>query len=319
MRALVTGASGFIGSHLCDLLLARGHQVRGLVRRTSNQQWLQGKDVELCYGELRDRQSLQAAVTGMDWVFHVAATLRPRRIADFLRVNYQGTKVLAQAASAAGVQRFVLFSSAAAGGPAPSPQGQICEEQEPRPVTVYGRGKLRAEQVLIGLRDQLHSVILRFPAVYGPRDRDVLMLLRAIKRGILPEFGGTFSLVYVADAVRAALLAVERPVLSGSVYYISDGACHSYAELAALAGRLLGRRPLRIRVLPWALLAAGWLSERVTSDGAIFNRDKARELAQPCWVCSIAKARQELGYEAEYSLERGMSETFRWYQEQGWL
>lgn len=319
MNALVTGANGFIGSHLCELLARAGHKVRALVRRTSNLEWISALGLELAYGDLREPGSLVDAARGMEWVFHTAAVLRPRGMSEFTDVNCGGTRALAEAAVAAGVKRFVFFSSAAAAGPAAGPKQPRAERDAAAPVSLYGAGKLEAEDAVQELRGRLHSVILRFPAVYGPRDRDVLLFLKCIRRGIMPDLGGTFSAVYVGDVARAALLAAERPVASGSVYYITDGRCYSYADMAGVGARLIGHRPVRVRIPRWALRAAGWTSERLLRMGPVFSRDKATELTQECWACSSDKARAELGFEAEYSLERGMGEAFRWYRQMEWL
>ncbi|OYD17415.1 hypothetical protein CH330_00150 [candidate division WOR-3 bacterium JGI_Cruoil_03_51_56] len=318
MRALVTGANGFIGSHLCELLKEKGEYVRGMVRRTSDLTWINGLDIELAYGDLRDRDSLERAVVGMDWVFHTAATVRPRDPADYERVNYEGTKVFANMCADAGVGRFVFFSSAAAAGPALGADRPKTETDKVCPVSQYGKGKLKAEQAILEIKDRLHSVILRLSAVYGPRDRDNLILLRNLKHGIRTVFGGTFSVVYVKDAVRAALLAAERDVVSGSVFFVADGCFYTYDDIARVAEELLDRRTVRVRIPNWVLKTAGCVSERF-SRGSIFNRDKAKELSQGCWVCSSNKAKKELGFEPEYRLERGLEETVRWYQERKWL
>lgn len=319
MRALVTGANGFIGSHMCELLKARGHAVRGLVRRTSDLTWIQDLGIELAYGDIREQESLASAVAGVDWVFHTAAAVRPKDARDYERVNCDGTQALAGESEKAGVKRFVLFSSVAAGGPAESPEAPRRESDAPLPMSRYGRGKLRAELAVIEMKDKLHSVVLRFPAVYGPRDRDSLLLLRSLKRGFAPVFGRTFSAVHVADAVKAALLAVEADVASGSVYYVSDGRCYCQDEMLEIAERQLGRRALRIRIPAWALRFAGRVSEWLSCEGSIFNRDKARELVQECWVCGADKARAELGFEPQYGLEAGLAETVEWYKERKWL
>jgi len=319
MKALVTGANGFIGSHLCEALVNEGHEVRGLVRRTSDLVWIKDLGLGLAYGDLRDAESLRQAAVGMDWVFHLGATVRAKDAADFEHVNCEGTKLVAGACIDAGVSRLVFFSSVAAGGPTETPDRPRHEGDEPAPVSLYGKGKLGAEKALQELQGRLHSVILRFPAVHGPRDRDAVMMLRWVKRGLMPVFGGTFSTVFVKDAVQAAVLAAERPVVSGSVYFISDGHSYSYADLAMIAGKLLGRRPMRIRIPRWLLHTAGWFGESLTRGGSILNRDKAKELSQECWVCSTDKARAELGYAPEYTLETGMAETIRWYQEMRWL
>ena len=319
MNALVTGANGFVGSHVCETLLSAGHAVRALVRETSDLTWLEGLELELVYGDLRKRETLESAARDAEWVFHTAATVRPRNASDFERVNREGTHVLAEVCAASGVKRFVFFSSAAAAGPAESPANPKTEEHPCEPVSQYGRGKLGAEKALGEMAGVLHSVILRFPAVYGPRDKDSLVLLRNLKLGVRPDFGGTFSVVYVRDAARAALMAAEVDVASGSVYFISDGQVHEYDEMGRLAGKLLGRRTVRLKVPDWALRATATVSEWFNRESSILNRDKARELSQGCWVCSPQKARDELGFEPEYDLERGMSETIRWYQERNWL
>jgi nucleoside-diphosphate-sugar epimerase len=319
VKTLVTGANGFIGSHLCEHLLAEGHAVRGLVRATSDLRWLEGLPVELARGSIEDRSALERAVAGVDRVFHTAASLRPRRREDCSRVNAEGTRMLAEVCAEAGVGRFVLFSSTAAAGPAGSPERPKTELDEPRPVSDYGRSKLAAERALEALKDRLVSVILRFPAVYGPRDRDGLAFFAGIRRGLRVVLGRHVSLVYVKDAVRAAALAVERATGSGAVYFVSDGECHDFDTLARTAARLMGRRTVAVRLPRWALRVAAAGSEWLSREGSILNRDKARELVHDCWVCDPARAGAELGFVAEYSLEQGLTETIRWYEEHGWL
>jgi nucleoside-diphosphate-sugar epimerase len=319
MVCLVTGANGFIGSHMCELLVEGGETVRGLVRERSDLTWLEGLDIELVRGDLRSCDSLEAAARGVDTVFHTAASLRPRDPADYEKVNYEGTRMLAEVCARAGVSRFVLFSSAAASGPSSGPDRPSTEEDEPRPVSGYGRGKLRAEVALREMADRMHSVVLRFPAVYGPRDRDGLFLFRTMKRGIRPVLGGELSLVYVRDAVRAAFQAARGEVSSGSVYFVSDGRCHRFDEVAAVVERLLGRRTLRVRLPAWAMKAGARVNQWLTREGSIFNLDKAEEFAHDSWVISIDKARRELGFEPEYPLEEGMRRTVEWYREKEWL
>lgn len=320
MKALVTGANGFIGSHLCEHLLKLGLSVRGMVRRTSNLRWLPSvaqARFELVYGDLRDAESLRRAVAGVETVFHLGANVRDA--GEFESVNLNGTRLLAESCIEAGVRRFVLFSSAAAGGPARCPEEPRCEDHPPQPVSRYGRGKLAAEAVIQELRDRLPSVILRLPAVYGPRDHDLVILLRWARRGVMPVFGGSFSVVYVGDAVRAAVLAAECDVSSGAVYYVTDGRCYTFDDLAGIVGSAFGRRPMRVRVPRWFVRAAAWLSEKTARNGSIFNRDKARELTQQCWVANPDKARTELGFVPEYDLTTGLLQTIRWYEEMNWL
>ncbi|MEO0085664.1 MAG: NAD-dependent epimerase/dehydratase family protein [candidate division WOR-3 bacterium] len=319
MKALVTGASGFIGSHLCDLLLEQGYSVRAMVRRTSNRRWLDGRPLELVTGDLSDSDSLARACAGMELVFHAGAAVMPKDKSEFERVNHEGTRSLAQAAEQAGVRRLVMFSSIAAVGPAAALDQPLTEGCAPRPVSRYGRGKLKAEQALTALKDRLHSVILRLPVVYGPRDREVLLLWKQVAKGFLAVPECVSSLVYVADATRAALLAAEAEVASASVYFVSDGSCHTCDELCRAAERVLDRKVRRVKVPRWLVRLAGRLNEWLSREGSMLNSDKARELACPYWVCSPGRAKVELGFEPEFELERGLRLTLDWYRQEGWL
>lgn len=318
MKALVTGANGFIGSHLCEALLKRGYEVRGLVRKTSNLEWLKGLDLELVYGSLEDEESLSRAVEGVEVVYHTAAVVRARQKADFVRVNYEGTERLARVAVSAGVKRFVLFSSVAAAGPVQT-GSSLSDKEDPTPVSSYGRAKLEAERAVLKYKEKVHLIILRFPAVYGPRDRDGLMMWRMFSRGVAPIMGGTFSLVYVEDAVRAAILAGEKSCPSGSVFFISDGNCYSYYELARVWQEITGKRVLCFRVPKAPAFFAASLNQWLNQEGAIFNPDKVRELCQECWVCTDPRAETELGFKPEFDLRKGAERTLQWYKEKGWL
>ncbi len=318
MRALVTGASGFIGSHLCRLLAERGHEVRAMVRRTSRLDRLAGAGAVAVHADLREPATVSAAVQGCDWVFHCAAEVSPGRGRDLVQVNREGTRVIAEACAEAGVKRFVFVSSTAACGPAPARDRPTTEAQAPAPVSRYGESKLAAERAVLGLRERLRSVILRLPAVYGPDDANTMIIMNALRRGILLDPWGSFSVVYVKDAARAALLAAERDVPSGSVYLVSDGEEHTAAQFAELGARSLGHRVWRIRAPGWFVFAVATVTEWLHPGGSYVNRDKARELVHDCWVCCPDKARAELGFEPEYTLERGLAETLEWCKEKGW-
>jgi len=318
MKVLVTGANGFIGSHLCERLAGDGYEVRAMVRRTSNRQWLAGLPLELCFADLEDEGSLRAAVEGVEVVFHSAAVVRTKQGRDFLRVNYEGTRRLAEAGVRAGVRRMVLFSSLAAVGP--MPRGAVVSgEREPEPVSDYGRAKLAAERALMELKEKMEVVILRFPAVYGPRDRDGLLLWRMFQQGFVPVLGGTFSLVYVRDAVKAAVLAGTKPVVSGACYSITDGGCYSYPMLAQVWQEVTGRRVVCLRVPKFFVSLAARANNWLAREGTIFNPDKVRELCQENWVCFDERVGKELGFSPDYDLKQGVKETLNWYREKGWL
>ena len=203
MRALVTGASGFIGSNLVDRLLAEGVQVKCLVRHTPT---LPGsaKSLTLVPGDFQDPASLATAVEDADVVFHVAGVTRAARRADYFRGNLETTCNLLQACQEYGPedQKFLFISSLAAAGP--SPGNPLTEDEEPRPVSAYGESKLAAERAVLQFGRTRPVIIIRPPAVYGPRDRDTLLLFKSVQKRlhVIPGRGSQkVSLVHVHDLV----------------------------------------------------------------------------------------------------------------------
>lgn len=326
MRAFVTGATGFVGSHLVEALVADGHQVRVLVRRTSDLSWIRDLDVERVTGDLQDEQALVKAVRGMDWVFHVAGLTKARGLHSYMRANALGTlNVLEACAKTQGPpQRVVLLSSLAAWGP----NSPLCPrgETEPcSPVSHYGLSKARAEELACRFASSLPLVILRPTAVYGPRDKDVLAFFRMVKKGWFIKLGPQeryICMIHVKDLVRAMLLAAQAPVHSGSAYAISDGEVHSWSKVAGILGGIMGVH-VRTIILPFTLAWTAALLSEVCSWllglPPLYNREKLKEMLQPGWTCSIEKSRAELGFEPVVPLEEGLRETYLWYCNMGWL
>ncbi len=207
MKALVTGATGFVGSHLVEALRRRGDEVTALVRSLKKAEALRPLAVRVIQGDLDDIVALSKAVEGQDVIYHVAGVISALSEAEFMASNRGGTRNLVEAAKVSGARpRFILVSSMAAGGP--SPRGRPLKgEEPPKPVTRYGRSKLAAERVVEA--SDLPWTIVRPPMVYGPRDREVLKVFRLARLGLGPVFGdGTqeLSAVHGAD-LAAALIA----------------------------------------------------------------------------------------------------------------
>ncbi len=328
MKALVTGATGFIGSHLVDALLERGIEVRCIVRRQSNRRWLAGKPIELVEASLTEPASLPAAVKGVDVIYHVAGLIAARSMAEFMRGNRDATMNLLQAALryAPNLQRFLFLSSLAAVGPAPSLSEPVTEETPYHPLTAYGKSKRAAEEAVLAVAEQLPVTIVRPPAVYGPRDAATLPFFRSVRLGIAPLIGFRdkyLSLIHVRDLVRGILLAAEAQRAIGRVYFISSEEYYTWEQLAEVARIAVGRRRVwRLRiphgiVMGIASIAevAGWFTRRPP----VFDFEKGRDIVQSYWICSPERARKELGYRQTVGLVEGMRETVAWYREHGWL
>lgn len=327
MKALVTGANGFIGSHLVELLVEQGWEVRCLVRRTSNLRWIEKLPVEFAYGEVTDPRSLEPAVEGVQIVFHLAGLTKARRAEDYFRVNEKGTENLlaACAGKAVGLRRFVLVSSQAAAGPS-NGRTPRKEEDPPQPLTSYGRSKLAAEQVARRYAGQVPITIVRPPAVYGPRDRDLLVFYRYIAKGIKPLLGRgerVISVVHARDLARGILAAGLSERAAGETYFIANPVPAEWEAFADLVATALGRRRVRRVVLPtWVLYPAAYLSEAgafLAGRAATLNREKIREIRERYWVCSTEKAYEHFGFQTEIPLDSGLRETIGWCQQQGWL
>jgi nucleoside-diphosphate-sugar epimerase len=323
---LVTGANGFLGSHLVEALLQRGYRVRCMVRRTSDLTYIENRPVEWAYADLANGQGLNEACLGVHAVCHCAALTRAPDRNTFMRVNVQGTKALARACLEAspGLHRFLCVSSLAACGPsqrADQPQDEVCAA---RPITWYGESKLAAEQALLEMQDRLPLTIVRPAAVFGPRDRDFFTYFELVNRGLDLQLGSEeryISLIYVHDLVQLLILALEAQAAVGQSFCGSNQA-HSHSELSTAIARALGKRPRRI-TLPVALLTPiAWYSRafyKLTGYTALLNDQRVRDLREPYWVCSGEKAREELGFAPQYDLQSAVQQTANWYRDNEWL
>lgn len=325
MKIAITGATGFIGSHLTECLLARGHELACLVRDPARARWIEGLPVRVVPGDLESPAALSSLVAGQDVVVHTAGLTKARTLEEFVSVNVEGTGRLLAAirAHAPRVRRFVFFSSQAAMGPSPD-SAPLTEDAEQRPLSPYGVSKSLAEKSLRENRDSLPMTVIRPPAVYGPRDRDVFAFFQLMQHGIEPILGGTHlvSVVYVKNLVHGVALAIERPLGSYRSYFFTDGGAPSWTELLDMMARALGKKPLRIRVpLVAAAAVAGFAGmwAAVMGRPALLSRDKFAEMRPRYNVVSDQRARTELGYRPAFTTEQGIEETVRWYRAQGWL
>ena len=325
MKALVTGATGFVGSHLVDQLLARGDQVSALVRSPSRAAPLAARGVRLITGDLAATEALADAAAGQDVVYHSAALTGARNEAEFLLANRDGTGAVLAAAMAANVPRFVHISSAAAGGPSAPGVPRTGAEATDLPVTMYGRSKLAAELLVRGAT--LHWTILRPPAVYGPRDTtNFLDVFRTAKRlGVAPVFGDgsqQLSLVHVHDLAAAAILAAERDATIGKVYYATHPEVVSSRQLVLAIGREVGR-DLRIVSLPhWVTrnalrVTGGWA--RLFNTKTILHADKVHEFVQPAWTGDPSRFMADSGWQPQFDMVRGLHDAAEWYRTKGLL
>ena len=328
---LLTGATGFVGSHAARRLLQEGYQVTCLVRPTSNLRFLQGLELDIQVSDMDRVESLQPLLENQHLVVHLAGAVKAKDQADFYAVNLGLTKRLLHAAISAknGPRRFVFLSSLAAAGPC-GPRAQRTGLAG-RPVSTYGWSKRAAERLLIQHRNDIEVVILRPTAVYGPRDRAMLPAFRTATAGLALEPAGAkqrVSFCHVEDLAQALHLAASRPLSSGHILPIASTPNVTMDEFARTllhsVQKALGRNrsglalPLPATVLRSLGLVAGSLS-RALGRAPMLDADKALELTAGDWVVDPKPAERFLGFSPSWSLAHGLEQTAGWYKKEGWL
>lgn len=330
MKVLLTGANGFVGSHLLDRLRADGIPTVLLLRRRSNTRFIAQHlpHVEVHHGGLDDLPTLRKAVAGATHVLHCAGATKALRAGDLFAANQAGTRNLVQAVnetaeSTTPVQRLVHLSSLAAGR-AGTRAAPACEDDPSEPLSEYGRSKRAGErEVIAGCRREF--VVLRPCAVYGPRDAEFLRLFKAARAHVLPVFGGglqELSLVFAPDLAAAAVRALTGPGIAGRLLNVAGAEVVTAGELAAAIARALGGRMFRLSLpagvlkLVCALASAG---ARLTGKATVLAHGKYRELTAPGWVCDTTRLQSAMGPLCQTRLADGLSATLAWYREHGWL
>lgn len=321
-RVLVTGGTGFVGSHAVDALLDAGYRVRCTVRATSNRRWLEDKPVELVEIDLQ-KGDLDEAVAGIDAVVHCAGLTRGSRRALYA-ANGDATAALADACVATGrTIRFVYCSSLAAAGPSSIwRQRELAEP--PTPASDYGRSKLAGEIEALKRGRDLQVAVLRPAAVYGPRDEDTLPYFQMARRGVVVVpgmFTRLVQIVHARDVARALYQAIERREAVGRTFFVAHPEVITWRDLAAAIGRAVGRSAVRIHLPAWTMQLAGAVTSLVGGGrrSGQLDRRRAWELTRRAWTCRVNETVEYLRWMPEYDSERGLRATAEWYQEVGWL
>ena len=302
----LTGGTGFVGQAVLDEAGRRGLKIRALARREQAER----DGIEWLRGDLADRAALAALVAGANAVLHIAGVVNTPDPMGFHLGNVQGTEALVETAEAAGVRRLVFVSSLAAREPG---------------LSAYGKSKRHAEEVV--QTSGLDWTIVRPPAIYGPRDRDILELFKAARWGLVPmPPPGRTSIVHVDDLARLLLtLTASSSVAVGQtrerIFEPDDGRENgwSHTELAKAIGKAVGRRvwaPATPKVL---MRGAAWLDRKLRGPGARLTPDRVGYMVHPDWVSRPDKAPPADMWRAEIATPDGLAATAAWYRAQGWL
>lgn len=322
-QILITGASGFTGSHLAQRMKERGYRVWALVRPGRDVSFLENIGVEIVRGDVTQKDTLTSAVQGVDTVYHLAAVYRqegiPKKV--FWEVNVEGTRNLLEVSREAKLKRFVHCSTVGVQGEIKNPPAT--EEAPYHPGDHYQLSKMEGEKLALSYfrEGKLPVVVFRPVGIYGPGDIRFLKLFRNVRKPMIGSGKVLYHLTYIDDLVEGIRLVGETPGIEGEIFTLAGPRYTTLNELYAILAEILGTRPSRIHLPAWPFLVTGALCEWVCRPFRIqppiyrrrldfFLKDRAFD---------ISKAKKKLGYSPQVDLKEGLTKTALWYREKGLL
>jgi dihydroflavonol-4-reductase len=324
--AVVTGANGFVGSHLVDILLSKGFKVRCIVRKSSNLKWLKEKDVEIIDSGLFDKDGLRKAFKGANYIYHVAGVVKSKTKEGYFKGNVETTKNLLEVAmeNLSTIKRFLLVSSGTVTGP--SIDGKpLNEKSECNPITTYGKSKLQGEKTVLSYKDKLPITICRAPAVYGERDTEIFIYFQTFSKGLTTTIGFNkkeLSLIHAIDLVEGFYLAATSEKAIGEIYFISSEKFYTWQEINSVTSKVLNKKPIILKVphfVVYTISAFAQFLAMFSRKPATLNIEKAKDITQQFWIFDTSKAISELGYRQKILLEDGIKRTCDWYKKMKWI
>lgn len=324
--AVVTGANGFVGSHLVDILLSKGFKVRCVVRKSSNLKWLKENDVEIIDSGLFDKDGLRKAFNGANYIYHVAGVVKSKTKEGYFKGNVETTKNLLEVAmeNLSTIKRFLLVSSGTVTGP--SIDGKpLNEKSECNPITTYGKSKLEGEKTVLSYKDKLPITICRAPAVYGERDTEIFIYFQTFSKGLTTTIGFNkkeLSLIHAIDLVEGFYLAATSEKAIGEIYFISSEKFYTWQEINSVTSKVLNKKPIILKVphfVVYTISAFAQFFAMFSNKPATLNIEKAKDITQQFWIFDTSKAVSELGYRQKILLEDGIKRTCDWYKKMKWI
>lgn len=323
---LVTGAAGFIGSHLVSELLRRGNRVVCLARPNEDIAAIRDLDCRIVYGDLLDKTSLGEAVRGAEYIFHLAAVMGGVSEETLFQVNFAGTRNLIEACREQGLQleRFLFTSSATVMGP--SGENELLDENSPcRPLSAYGRSKLAAEEYLASQKSILPYTITRLPVVYGPgSDGGLYIFFKLLSKGLQLNVGALEATVcFVWDVVQGMIAAAESSKSCGEIYILGEEKPYNLKQIYQMISSILRQRSVTLPVPYFVLHFLSFFIEmyaKLKKSVPVMTREElAMYLKHHYWKYNTAKASRDFSFQNRYSFEKGARITIAWYRQNGFM
>jgi len=332
MNVFVTGANGFIGSHLVDKLVENKYNVNVLVRKNSDlsnlSHLIKEKKINVIETNFDDVNLLSSQLIDVDYIYHVGGAVTAKNWEQYKKANVDNTINLLEATliSSPKIKRFLFVSSQTASGPSINFENPKTEIEEMNPISMYGKSKQIAEMEVAKYFDKIPITIARPPAVFGPRDKAILDVFKTVNSGIGAMIGFNkkyVSLINCFDLVDGFILAAESENSISQTYFISSDQFYTWDYLIPLIAQKLNKKNvLKIKLPHTLVLTLGKLSERVGGlfgVTPVFNKEKANDFIQNYWTCSIEKAKTEISYTQKIDIEKALELTIDWYKKNKWI
>jgi nucleoside-diphosphate-sugar epimerase len=324
-KILLTGANGFVGSHIAEALVEANHKVICTIRQTSNLKWIKDLQLEYKYGDLDNKKFLQEIVEDIDVVVHCAGIVRAMAKKKYFKENVENTKNLCKAVlkNNPNLKKFVFISSQAAMGALPVETINKVTNVS-KPISDYGLSKIEAERALREvLYEKVPYTIFRPASVYGPRDKDVFILFNLIHKHLrlVTTKKRFLQLVYVKDVAKSVLLCLENKKTDNNTYYLANPSVYTWEEIGRIISYSVGVKSLPLLVPDFAFKVVGFIMEtisRLTGKPAVLNKQKVAEILQDFWVADTFPAKTELNIKFT-NLEVASQITYNWYLKNNWF
>lgn len=325
-KVVLTGANGFIGSHLAEYLQGKGFEVHCLVRKSSNLKWIENKGFVFHYTGLEDIQAMQQVFEGAKYIFHLAGTVSGFNYQDYYFGNVTLTENLMAAALLCEQkpERILVTSSLAVGGPA-KPDKPIKEDDGFHPVSLYGKSKVEQERVCQKYKDKLPITIARPSVISGEREVELFQFIETVNNRFVPHVGFSdkyLGIIHITDLIEALYAMTISPATVGEAYYLSSEEVVSWRQVRDKSAAILGVKPFTLTLPHPVIHLAGHISGfvgKIKGKAPTFDAEKAKEGVKEAWICSVEKAKRDFGFEQKVSVEEGLRRAIEWYKKEGWL
>ena len=326
LKVVITGANGFIGSHLAEYMSNKGFEVHCIVRETSNLKWIENKDFIFHKCGLTNIDALKIAFKDAKYIFHLAGTVSALKYEDYIYGNVTLTKNILEAVKSLKDKpdKILITSSLAVAGPTTKDK-PLSESESFNALVQYGKAKVEQEILCAEYYDDLNITIARPSPITGTREVEMYEFIKSINNGIFPKVGYNekyVNIIHISDLIDAFYKMVVTEKTSGEAYFICSEKAYSWTDIAKISAKLLNKKPFTLALPHFVIYIAGFFSGlygKIIGKPQTFDYEKAKEAVQEAWLGSVEKAKNDFDFQQNTSLIEGLKEAIDWYKKVGWL